>query len=149
MNAMKGFERAALLILLALVSGLLVAGDAFLTTERGARYKDLKPGAGEYVEMDDVVTIHFVGWLDDKGNKGREIYNSRRDGNPVSFVVGTERVMPGWTDGVLGMRPGGKRLLMLPPELGYGARSVEDVIPPNAPLIFVIELVDLERPPPR
>lgn len=142
-------DTAALFILLALLSGLLSAGEAFLTTEQGARYKDLKPGAGETVETGDVVTMHFVGWLDASGAKGREIYNSRRDGNPVSFVVGTDRVMPGWNDGVIGMRPGGKRLLMLPPALAYGSRSVEDVIPPNARLIFLVEVLALEKAPPR
>ena len=138
-------DRSAVLIVLALVSGLVLAGEAFTTTAHGARYKDLRPGTGESVETGDVVTLHFVGWLDDNGNQGRELYNTRRDGKPVSFVVGTDRVMPGWSDGIIGMRKGGKRLLMLPPGLAYGDKGVEGVIPPDAGLIFIIELLDLEK----
>ncbi len=138
---------AALLLLCLLSTGGVMAADHFLLTPQGASYQDLKSGTGDVAAPGDVVTMHFVGWLDADGNKGREIYNSRRDGRPVSFVVGTDRVMPGWSDGVIGMRQGGKRLLMLPPALGYGSRGVEDVIPPNAGLIFVIDLVTLEKSP--
>jgi peptidylprolyl isomerase len=137
---------AALLVLCLLVAGGAVAADHFLMTPQGARYQDLKSGMGERVEPGDVVTMHFVGWLDAAGSKGKEIYNTRRERRPVSFVVGTDRVMSGWSDGVIGMKQGGKRLLMLPPALGYGARGVEGVIPPDAALIFVIDLIDLEKP---
>jgi peptidylprolyl isomerase len=89
--------------------------------------------------------MHFTGWLDDNGRKGREFYNSRREGTPVSFVIGTDRVMPGWNDGIVGMQPGGKRLLLLPPALGYGAKGVQGIVPPNASLILIIELLDLEK----
>jgi peptidylprolyl isomerase len=137
---------AALFVLCLLVAGGAVAADQFLLTPQGARYQDLKSGTGERAEPGDVVTMHFVFWLDAAGSKGKEIYNTRRERRPVSFVVGTDRVMPGWSDGVIGMKQGGKRLLMLPPALGYGARGVEGVIPPDAALIFVIDLVDLEKP---
>ena len=63
----------------------------------------------------------------------------------MSFVIGTDRVMPGWNDGIIGMQPGGRRLLFLPPELAYGAKGVQDIVPPNASLIFIIELLDLEK----
>jgi FKBP-type peptidyl-prolyl cis-trans isomerase len=135
----------ALLVLCLLAAGGAMAAGHFLLTPQGARYQDLTPGSGDVAAPGDVVTMHFVGWLDADGNKGREIYNSRRDGRPISFVVGTDRVMPGWSDGVIGMRQGGKRLLMLPPALGYGSRGVEDVIPADAALIFVIEVVALEK----
>ncbi len=138
---------AGLLVLCLLVSGGIMASDHFLTTLQGARYQDLKPGAGEVAEPGDVVTMHFVGWLDAGGRKGKEIYNSRRERKPVSFVVGTDRVMQGWSDGVIGMKPGGKRLLMLPPALGYGSRGVEGVIPPDARLIFVIDVMSIEKSP--
>jgi peptidylprolyl isomerase len=136
-----------LLLLCCLAAGGAVAADHFLVTPQGARYQDLKPGTGESVETGDVVTMHFTGWLEAGGGKGKEIYNTRREGRPVSFVVGTDRVMPGWSDGVIGMQPGGKRLLMLPPALGYGSRDVEGVIPPDSGLIFVIDLVALEKSP--
>jgi len=86
-----------------------------------------------------------AGWLDDGGLKGREIYDSRRQGDPVSSVIGTERVMPGWNDGIVGMQPGGRRLLRLPPALGYGAKGVQGIVPPDASLIFIIELLDLKK----
>jgi len=95
--------------------------------------------------LGDVVTMHFIGWLDDDGRQGKELYNTRREGKPVSFVVGTDRVMPGWSDGVIGMKPGGKRLLLLPPARGYGARGVQDVIPPDAGLMFMIDLIAVEK----
>ena len=141
------FRTAVFLILCLLVLGGAVAADHFLATPQGTRYQDLKPGMGETAEYGDVVTMHFVGWLDTDGRKGKEIYNSRREREPVSFVVGTDRVMEGWSDGVIGMKTGGKRLLMLPPALGYGSKGVEGVIPPDARLIFVIDVMSIEKSP--
>lgn len=134
-----------LLVICFLVSAGTVAADHFLLTPQGIRYQDLKPGMGATAEPGDVVTMHFIGWLEADGKKGKEIYNSRRERDPVSFVVGTDRVMQGWNEGVIGMKPGGKRLLMLPPWLGYGSRGVEGVIPENARLIFVIDLIAIEK----
>jgi len=122
-----------------------VAADGFLMTPRGTAYQDLKTGTGETAEPGDVVTMHFVGWLDDAGRQGKELYNSRRDGKSVSFVVGTDKVMQGWSDGVIGMKPGGKRLLRLPPALGYGARGAQDVVPADAGLMFMIDLIAVEK----
>jgi len=136
---------AGLLILVALLSAGLVAADAFQITPNGVQYKDLKPGSGEAAAMGDVATIQFTGWLDDAGRKGKEFYNSRQQDGPVAFVIGTERVMQGWNEGVVGMRPGGKRLLKVPPSLGYGAKGVENYIPPDARLIFIIDLLELEK----
>ena len=143
----RHFHTAVLLVMCLLVSAGAVAADHFLVTPQGTRYQDLKPGMGEAAEFGDVVTMHFVGWLDTDGRKGKEIYNSRREREPVSFVVGTDRVMQGWSDGVIGMKPGGKRLLMIPPTLGYGARGVEGVIPPDARLMFVIDVIAIEKSP--
>jgi FKBP-type peptidyl-prolyl cis-trans isomerase len=143
---MKGpLGKASLLVLCFLVAGGAVAVDRFMTTPQGARYQDMKSGTGEAAGPGDVVTLHFVGWLDADGTKGKEIYNSRREREPVSFVVGTDKLMPGWSEGVIGMKPGGKRLLMLPPSLAYGAKGVEGVIPPDAAMIFVIDLIDVEK----
>ena len=89
--------------------------------------------------------MHFTGWLDNKGAKGKEFFNTRVHGKTVSFVVGTDKVMPGWNEGVIGMKQGGKHLLMLPPALGYGAKGVQNTIPSNARLILVIDLVQLEK----
>ncbi|MGB5439715.1 MAG: FKBP-type peptidyl-prolyl cis-trans isomerase [Gammaproteobacteria bacterium] len=141
------FHTVAFLVMYFLVSGGAVAADHFLVTPQGTRYQDLKPGMGEAAEYGDVVTMHFVGWLDAEGRKGKEIYNSRREREPVSFVVGTDRVMQGWSDGVIGMKAGGKRLLMLPPALGYGSKGVKGVIPPDASLLFVIDVMSIEKLP--
>lgn len=138
-------DKASALALLWLIAGIALAAGDFQTTPQGARYKDLQTGSGASAATGDVATMHFVGWLDGNGNRGKELYNSRREGEPVSFVIGTDRVMPGWNEGIAGMQPGGKRLLLLPPALGYGARGVADVIPPHARLRFIIELVGLEK----
>ena len=139
------FKAIVLLALLVSMAGVAQADPPFLLTPQGAHYKDLKPGTGDSAEPGDVATIHFTGWLDDNGKEGRQIYNTHQERRPVSFVIGTDRVMPGWNEGVIGMRQGGKRLVMLPPELGYGGRGVQDAVPPGSSLIFVIDLVELEK----
>jgi peptidylprolyl isomerase len=136
---------AALLLLVCSMAGNVLAAGGFITTGKGLQYKDLKPGTGERAEVGDVATLHFTGWLEEKGGKGRELYDTHRRGEPVSFVIGTDRVMPAWNEGVIGMKPGGRRLLKVPAELGYGSRGVQDVVPPNARLIFVIDLLELRK----
>lgn len=131
--------------LLLLCSCFAHAAGEFHTTPGGALYKDLVTGSGDTVEVGDIVTIQFINWLDKNGVKGKEIYNTRKHNESVSFVVGTDKVMPGWNEGVVGMKQGSKRLIKLPPELGYGTKGVQGVIPPNARLIFVIDLVGLEK----
>lgn len=131
------------LLLACLLYTAVAAAGPFHTTPRGARYQDLQPGSGAVVAPGDLVTVHFTGWLDDDGNKGKELYSTRRAGHPVTFVVGTDRVMPGWSEGVTGMQPGGRRLVLLPPALGYGARAIDDVIPADSSLVFLFELLDV------
>lgn len=135
--------------LLAAALGLLFAGSlraeaGFQMTPKGAEYRDLQMGEGESAKLGDVAVMHFVGWLAEGRQRGKEIFNTRNEGRPVSFVVGTDRVMEGWNEGVVGMRPGGRRLLIVPPGLAYGAKAVEDLIPANASLMFVIELMAVE-----
>jgi FKBP-type peptidyl-prolyl cis-trans isomerase len=147
-DVMRKPVRTLFLSLMFVLAGTVAAANgAFQTTLRGARYQDLVPGAGPAAEPGDVATMHIVSWLGDHGKKGREFYNTRQEDGPVSFVIGTNWVMPGWNEGVTGMRKGGRRLLLLPPALGFGPRGVDDIIPPNAALILQIELVDLEKPP--
>jgi FKBP-type peptidyl-prolyl cis-trans isomerase len=136
---------ATLLLLVCLMAGHVLAAGGFMTTVGGVEYKDLKPGTGERAEVGDVATLHFTGWLEEKGEKGRELYDTHTRGDTVSFVIGTDKVMQGWNEGVIGMRPGGKRLVKVPPELGYGSRGVQDFVPPNAALIFVIDLLELSK----
>lgn len=143
---MKRVHHTSLLLLLFILgSGVSLAAGNFQLTAQGAEYKDLKKGVGAIAEIGDVATIHFTGWLDNKGAKGKEFFNTRKENKPVSFVVGTDKVMPGWNEGVIGMKPGGKRLLKLPHTLGYGSKGVQDFVPPNARLIMMIELVQLEK----
>jgi FKBP-type peptidyl-prolyl cis-trans isomerase len=139
------FRTVTVLLLVFALAGHACAAGGFTTTASGVQYKDLKPGTGAPAEVGDVATLHFIGWLDDKGGKGREVYDTHSRGEPVSFVIGTNSVMQGWNEGVIGMKPGGKRLVKVPAELGYGSRGVQDVVPPNARLIFVIELMDLRK----
>ena len=132
-------------MLLFLLSGMALAASSFSVSPNGVQYKDLHAGSGPAAEQGDIVRVHFVGWLDEQNQKGKELFNTRNRGKPVAFVVGTENVMPAWNDGVIGMQAGGKRLLMVPPKLGYGSKGVQDVVPPDANLIFLFELVDLQK----
>ena len=131
-------------LLLVAFAGISKANDPFTTFPSGLEYKDLKVGKGMEARVGATAVIHFVGWLSEKGQRGKEIFNSRKERKPVSFQIGTDKVMKGWNEGVIGMQPGGKRMLRIPPELGYGAKAVDDVVPPNAHLIFIIELLELK-----
>lgn len=142
MNKLYVFIGAALLVL-ALVG--TASAESFTTLPSGLEYKNLKVGSGSEAQLGDIALIHFVGWLDKKGQRGQEIYNSRMEQEPVSFVIGTDKVMQGWNEGVIGMKVGGTRLLRIPPELGYGAKAVEEVVPANAYLQFIIELLEITK----
>jgi len=130
-------------LLLIVFSGSLSADEGFITTSSGMAYKDLRLGSGIEAQPGEVAVIHFVGWLDDNGQKGKEIFNSRKQHQPVAFVIGTDKVMQGWSEGVIGMRPGGTRMVRIPPELGYGNRPVENVVPARARLLFLFELLEV------
>lgn len=142
MNKLYVFIGAVLLVL-ALVG--TASAESFTTLPSGLEYKNLKVGSGSEAQLGDIALIHFVGWLDKKGQRGQEIYNSRMEQEPVSFVIGTDKVMQGWNEGVIGMKVGGTRLLRIPPELGYGAKAVEEVVPANAYLQFIIELLEITK----
>jgi FKBP-type peptidyl-prolyl cis-trans isomerase FkpA len=137
---------AVLLVLSCLLTLPVAADEAFRAGPGGLRMKDLQAGQGMQAQEGMVATIHFIGWLDERGARGREIFNSRAEGRPISFVIGTDKVMPAWNAGVLGMRPGGARLLLVPPAMAYGDRAIEDVVPANAPLMMRLELLQLENP---
>jgi len=105
---------------------------------------DIKVGTGDLAEAGNNVTVHYTGWLHDASapeNKGRKFDSSRDRGNPFRFTLGVGEVIAGWDQGVAGMKVGGQRVLTIPPELGYGARGAGGVIPPNATLIFDVELL--------
>ena len=105
---------------------------------------DIKVGTGDLAEAGNNVTVHYTGWLHDAAapeNKGRKFDSSRDRGDPFRFTLGVGQVIAGWDQGVAGMKVGGQRVLTIPPELGYGARGAAGVIPPNATLIFDVELL--------
>lgn len=109
---------------------------------------DVKQGTGAEATSRKAVLVHYTGWLYDPtapDQRGRKFDSSLDRGLPFGFIVGAGRVIRGWDEGVLGMRVGGKRTLIIPPELGYGARGAGNVIPPNATLIFDVELVDIRN----
>ena len=114
---------------------------AGVTTASGLKYWDLKAGTGKTATKGHNAKVNYTGWLLDNGKK----FDSSLDrGEPFTFNVGAGQVIKGWDEGVAGMKVGGKRQLRIPPELGYGARGAGGVIPPNAYLIFDVELLDVE-----
>ena len=110
----------------------------------GLKYTDSKVGDGAAATAGHKVSVHYTGWLDNNGEKGRKFDSSLDRGEPFSFALGAQQVIKGWDQGVAGMKVGGKRTLIIPSELGYGARGAGGVIPPNATLIFDVELLKVD-----
>lgn len=108
-------------------------------TDSGLKYDDLQEGDGAAATAGQRVSVHYTGWLTD----GRKFDSSLDRNTPFDFVLGAGRVIRGWDEGVQGMKVGGKRKLTIPPQLGYGARGAGGVIPPNAALVFEIELLGI------
>ena len=116
------------------------------TTPNGLQYDDTTVGGGASAEAGSKVTVHYTGWLYDPtkdDGRGRKFDSSKDRGEPFKFDLGAGMVIRGWDEGVQGMRVGGTRVLVIPPELGYGARGAGGVIPPNATLMFEVELLDV------
>ena len=108
-------------------------------TKSGLQYKDILVGTGKEATARKEVHVHYTGELTD----GRQFDSSRDRGEPLEFSLGVGQVIAGWDEGVQGMKVGGRRILVIPPELGYGARGAGGVIPPNATLVFDVELMDV------
>ncbi len=111
------------------------------TTPSGLQYEDTQVGTGPAPETGQICVMHYTGWLYQDGKKGAKFDSSLDRGAPFEFPLGTGRVIKGWDEGVASMKVGGKRTLIIPPALGYGARGAGSVIPPNATLLFEVELL--------
>src|ERR1700679_2414355 len=115
------------------------------TTSSGLIYTDSVAGTGAEAVSAQSVSVHYTGWLQQPdGQKGKKFDSSVDRGQPFGFRLGAGMVIRGWDEGVAGMKIGGKRTLIIPSELGYGARGAGGVIPPNATLIFDVELLDVK-----
>jgi FKBP-type peptidyl-prolyl cis-trans isomerase FkpA len=115
-----------------------------ITTASGLQYEDTTPGTGAEAKAGQSVSVHYTGWLHDPaqpGGKGRKFDSSKDRGDPFEFDLGAGMVIRGWDEGVQGMKVGGTRLLQIPADLGYGARGAGGVIPPNATLLFEVDLL--------
>jgi FKBP-type peptidyl-prolyl cis-trans isomerase len=130
------------LLFASVISMALGAGSALA---QGLVKTDSVVGKGKEAVAGKIVVVHYTGWLHDeaaKGKRGKQFDSSIGRG-PFDFPLGAGRVIPGWDQGVAGMKVGGKRTLIIPPEFGYGARGAGGVIPPNATLVFDVELLDV------
>jgi len=111
------------------------------TTASGLMIEELVVGDGDVAAAGQTVTVHYTGWLTD----GKKFDSSKDRNDPFVFPLGQRHVIAGWDEGVQGMKVGGQRKLTIPPQLGYGARGAGGVIPPNATLIFEVELISVGR----
>jgi len=154
---MRAFERARLTAVAfasLVVAGIFVAGaqtpaaaqsaGKTMTTPSGLQVTDTKAGTGATPKTGQICVMHYTGWLYQNGAKGAKFDSSVDRGQPFEFPIGTGRVIKGWDEGVAAMKVGGKRTLIIPPDLGYGARGAGNVIPPNATLIFEVELLGVK-----
>jgi len=145
---MKTLSRRKLLITAAALAGVptlaMAQAGKKMTTSSGLQIEDTKAGAGATPKTGQTCVMHYTGWLYENGAKGKKFDSSVDRGEPFEFPIGTGRVIKGWDEGVATMQVGGKRTLIIPPALGYGSRGTGGVIPPNATLIFEVELLGVK-----
>lgn len=134
---------AALAMLITAASVAPAAAEE-TTTASGLKIIDTVAGTGAAPATGQTCVMHYTGWLYEDGKKGTKFDSSVDRGQPFEFSIGTGQVIAGWDEGVASMKVGGKRTLIIPPNLGYGARGAGGVIPPNATLIFDVELLDVK-----
>jgi peptidylprolyl isomerase len=139
MSLPRLFVSAILLALAAAPMAALAAGE--VTTPSGLRIIDVNPGTGPVPHAGQTVTVNYTGWLFVDGKKGKKFDSSLDRAQPFSFTLGQGQVIKGWDEGVATMHVGGKRTLIIPPDLGYGASGAGGVIPPGATLMFDVDLL--------
>ncbi|HTY42936.1 MAG TPA: FKBP-type peptidyl-prolyl cis-trans isomerase [Thermoanaerobaculia bacterium] len=113
-------------------------------TPSGLQYEDVKVGTGDSPKKGQLAVVHYTGWLWENGAKGKKFDSSVDRGQPITFPLGTGRVIKGWDEGLMTMKVGGQRILLIPPDLAYGSGGRPPVIPPNSTLMFEVELVGLK-----
>lgn len=113
------------------------------TTDSGLKYEIIQEGSGKSPEVGQQVTVHYTGWLDKNGELGSKFDSSVDRGKPFTFIIGVGQVIKGWDEGVKLMKIGEKRRLIIPSQLGYGTRGAGAIIPPNATLVFDVELLKI------
>jgi len=152
MRALSVTAALAALGLMAALAGFLPSTPAAaqavgktMTTSSGLQIIDSKMGSGATPKTGQICVMHYTGWLYQNGAKGKKFDSSVDRGEPFEFPIGRHQVIAGWDEGVATMKVGGKRTLIIPPELGYGARGAGGVIPPNATLIFDVELLEVKQ----
>jgi len=154
---MQRFQRALFAIMSALAITLIGGVSGFvsttasaqtagktMTTASGLQVIDSVVGTGASPKAGQICVMHYTGWLYENGAKGKKFDSSVDRGQPFEFPIGTHRVIAGWDEGVATMKVGGKRTLIIPPQLGYGERGAGSAIPPNATLSFDVELIGIK-----
>ncbi len=153
MQVLPRVRTLAAIVLAAALTGIVAVGTSTpsqaqasktMTTASGLQIADGKVGTGATPKPGQTCVMHYTGWLYENGAKGKKFDSSVDRGEPFEFPIGQKRVIAGWDEGVATMKVGGKRTLIIPPELGYGARGAGGVIPPNATLLFEVELLDVK-----
>ncbi len=154
---MRRLQRARILIAAAIamaIVGVSLAGvptiaaaqtaGKTMTTASGLQIIDTTVGTGATPKPGQICVMHYTGWLYEDGKKGKKFNSSVDRNEPFEFPIGQHKVIAGWDEGVASMKVGGKRTLIIPPALGYGARGAAGVIPPNATLMFDVELLGVK-----
>jgi peptidylprolyl isomerase len=141
---MLALSLAAGLAAAAALPGTAAEEGNTVTTPLGLKMIDTKVGTGAQPKKGQTVVVDYTGWLYENGAKGAKFDSSVDRGYPFMFKIGKGEVIQGWDDGVASMKVGGKRTLIIPPALGYGTRGTGGTIPPNATLLFEVELLDIK-----
>ena len=137
---MRRLAVIAFVAAIAIIAATTSAKEDVVRKGNGLVYKDVKVGTGAEAVPGKTVTVDYTGWIDEGDKKGKKFDSSLDRGDAFTFTLGMGQVIKGWDEGVAGMKVGGKRTLMIPASLGYGARGAGAAIPPNSDLIFDVEL---------
>ena len=144
-RAGKPVMTAVILMMAAIAAITPTLAQPVMTTPDGLKIIEIKSGSGASPKPGQTAVVHYTGWLYENGAKGKKFDSSVDRGQPFEFPVGKGQVIAGWDEGVATMKVGGKRTLIIPPALGYGDRGAGGVIPPNATLIFDVELLGIKH----